>query len=199
MADNHLTSKGKLQELIDNLALQQADVDAIEITVDDILNHLNSGARCMGSTAGASPGLTSSLVAWTIVSGDADSKYGAAKEVFNGAEDFDLPVVMDEVHPHEVLVVTTSSDNQIWKLQFANSGYNSITEAHTYASMAEAISAKKYTEATLNFDSRKTNTIPLTFQSGKMKVGSKLWVRLMNNEAAESTLDILICIHGHVA
>ena len=37
------------------------------------------------------------------------------------------------------------------------------------------------------------------FQSGKMKVGSKLWVRLMNNEAAESTLDILICIHGHVA
>ena len=173
----------------DTLKLIKADADRIIL-------HNESGERALGSTAGSSPGLLTSITPWVIVTSATANEYGVVKEVFNGAEDYDLPFTPTKIHPHAVMIVTNNSDGKLWKFQFANSSYNGST--HDYADMAAAIAAVKYTTAIVKFETRKSTTTALDFRGGRMTKGSKLWCRCLNDEASATTISILMKAHGYL-
>ena len=104
--------------------------------------------------------------------------------------------VLRSTNDNNLLVVTTSVDDTLWKLQFANSFWNGT--GHTFANMTDAVAAGFYTTAVVNFETRKTNTVSLDFQGGRMNVGSKVWCRCLNDDNTESTISIMIGIHAYL-
>jgi len=172
------------------------EVQDVERNTEEIILHSSTGSRWLGSTAGNSPALLGSITPWVIVSNGTINTYGTVKEMFNGAEVYAYPYVPTKIHIHKLLIVTTSKDEILWKLQFANSFYDG--ENHTYANMADAVAAGKYTTAMINFENKKSNTVSLDFQGGKISVGSKLWCRCLNDDATESTISILVGAHGYL-
>ena len=56
--------------------------------VDDLFTHSASGTRWMGSSAGASPGLETSITPWVITADTTANTFGVAVEIFDGDEDF---------------------------------------------------------------------------------------------------------------
>jgi len=172
------------------------EVQDVERNTEEIILHSSTGSRWLGSTAGNSPALLGSITPWVIVSGGTINTYGTVKEMFNGAEVYAYPYTPTKIHIHKLLIVTTSKDEILWKLQFANSFYDG--ENHTYANMADAVAAGKYTTAMINFENKKSNTVSLDFQGGKISVGSKVWCRCLNDDATESTISIIVGAHGYL-
>ncbi len=146
--------------------------------VNDLFAHTASGARWMGASAGpAAPGLATSLLPWTATAHDDPSTFGTMIEVFDGTEDFDYPSTPTAFHPHKILFVDIDTDDTVWKLRFANSGYNGST--HTYANMAAAVTASKYTDLVVQINNANRPAIAVDFHAGLATVGSKLWVQVM--------------------
>ena len=175
--------------------LNDTEIEEIQTDVNDLLSHIASGARWLGSTAGASPGLCTSLTPWVLTSSATGGTFGTAAEIFDGAEDFCFPQTSDHFHPHKVFVTAASVDDHLWKLRFANSGFNGTD--HTYADMAAAVAAKKYTEVVMQIDNTRRPSTSLDFHSGIATTGSKLWCQVTEADGDEGTISFIIGLHVH--
>lgn len=164
--------------------------------VVEVEKHLHTGERWFGSTAGDTPALLTSITPFVIVSGAASNQYGAAKEIMDGSESLSYPFAATKFDPHKILIVTNTSDGKLWKFQFANSNWNG--ESHEFASMDEAIAANNFSEGIVKIDTFKSNSVAVIFQTGRANVGSKLWARVKNDEASNSSISILIGLHGYL-
>jgi len=180
----------------DNLKTLSEQSDDIKTDTEEIKLHGATGSRWLGSTAGDSPGLLGSITPWVLVSNSTPNTYGDVKELFSGVEVYAYPFTPTKIHPHKLLVVTTSKNEILWKLQFANSGWDGSN--HTYANMADAVAAGFYSTAMINFETKKTNTVSVDFQGGRMNIGSKVWCRCLNDDNTESTISIMIGIHAYL-
>jgi len=171
--------------------------NSLAYRVEEIEKHLHSSGRCFGATGapGVGPGLLTSLLPFKAVTSATASTYGSSIVVFNGTEDFDLTFTPVYTDPHKILV-TDVSDSGIWKLRMANSGWNG--SANTYATMAEAVTANKYSEFIIKVDSTKADAVALSVQTGRMRIGSTLWAQVMHDDSGAETMKFLICAHGYV-
>lgn len=172
------------------------NISEISADIEQLICHNSCGSRWFGSSIGASPGLLTSITPWVITTSATSNEYGSALELFSGAENYALPFIPTKIHPHKVLVVTNNSDGKLWKFQFASSKYNGTD--HTYADMATAVLAGEYTTAIVKFEAKKSTTVSLDFLGGRMNAGSKLWVRCLNDEAAATTISIMIGAHAYL-
>ena len=164
--------------------------------VDDIFAHNASGGRWYGASAGpVAPGLDTSLVSWEVTAGAVAGTYGTAIAIFDGTETFDFPTTPVQFHIHELLITDVGTDSLVWKLRFANSNWDG--SAHTYATMAEAVTAKKYTDFTVQVDKDKEPATSIEFQSGLANVGSIVWCQITNSGGNATDLDFLVGLHVH--
>ena len=159
--------------------------------VTEIETHIHSGGRFFGSGGVDATALISSLTPWNLVAGTGD--YGTPVQIFLGDEDFDYPITVAYFDPHRLLMVD-ASDNAYYKIRFANSGWNGT--AHTYANMAAAIAANKYTESFLNVKDAKKQESSIPVQTGRCRYGSKLWASVYS-DVNGADVDLFMGVHGY--
>jgi hypothetical protein len=168
--------------------------------VHEIEKHFHGPARWLGATsaAGVGPGLITSLLPFKVIASDTVMTFGDAIVMFDGTEDFDFPFICTYFDPHYALVSECGIDNKIWKFRIASSGWNGTT--HTYANMAEAVTAKAYTCLTVRIDDRQAVEVGIPVMAPRSKTGSIMWAQVMNdstsadNEAAR-TIGYTIGLH----
>jgi hypothetical protein len=169
--------------------------NSLSYKVNEIERHLHSSGRWFGSTAnGAGPGLTTSLSSFEVTSNVIAETYGIVTEIFDGTEECDSSYTVLFTDPHRIFItgVTVSG---IYKIRFANSQYDGTS--HMYADMSAAVSAKIYTEFLLKVDSTKADAISAPVQTGRMRIGSKLWAQVMHSGSGNETVSFLIACHGY--
>lgn len=172
---------------------------AVEGSIAQVLHemneHMEGAARWLGASAGnVGPGLITSLTPFILTSDATALTYGAAVVIFTGAEDYDLPFTPAAVHPHLLSLKDVSNDGT-YKIRFANSGWDGT--ADTYATMALAVAAKKYTEVEVVIADDKKPATAVDVHTGKMTVGSTLWAQVMHDTASAETIEFTLGIHGH--
>ena len=193
MPDITTTDVNKIDaEALDGLA---GVSDSLGYKVHEIEMHLHSAGRWFGCTAaGAGPGLITSLTPFEVTSSASALTYGTAVEIFDGTEDFDLHYTPTHTDPHRIFISGVTATG-IYKIRLANSQWTG--SADTYATMADAITANKYTEFLLKVDSTKADAISAPVQTGRMMVGSTLWAQVMHTEASAETVSFFIGCHGY--
>lgn len=160
--------------------------------------HFHGGSRWFGATGagGVAPGLQTSLLPFKAVSNAVASTFGTAILILDGTEDFikseGTPLYFD---PHELFVVNVEESNAIWKVRFANSQWTGT--ADTYANMAAAVAAKKYTDMVIKVDDTKSDAAAIMFMSGRIRVGSKLWCQVMKNTADAKYFHFILGCHTY--
>lgn len=198
----YLNGSMKFDQLDDVEGYVDTEVADILSEVEIVESHLHSGSRYFGSTAGSAPAILTSLAPWSVIASADAATFGNAVEIFDGTENFDYPFTVAYFDPHQLFITSVGSDGTNWKLRFANSGWNGA--AHTYANMAEAVAAHRYTELLVQVDNTKTDSLPIPFNGGRVRAGSKLWCQVMNNAGdsdddsdAELTISFLIGCHAY--
>ena len=166
--------------------------DSLAYRVHEIETHVHSAGRFFGySGTPNATALLSSLTPWNLVAGT--GAYGTAVQILNGDEDFDLPTTPVYFDPHRLLVVDASSDGY-YKIRFANSGWNGST--HTFANMAAAVAANRYSESFINIIDSKKDAASIPIQTGRARYGSKLWAQVYSSVNGED-IDIFIGVHAY--
>ena len=150
----------------------------------------------MGATAGGvSPAVVGSFVPWQLA--DIANDYGTAIELFDGTETngtFDLPFTPVYFDPHR-LVVADASANGIYMIRVATSVWTGT--AHTYANMAEAVAAGRYSMSEITLDD--VNKLPsssVPMQTGRAPIGSIVWAQVKSTVSG-ATINIRVGIHGY--
>ncbi len=184
--------------LIDDKAVNglTGESNSLAYKVHEIEQHLHSGGRWLGATdaGGVAPGLLTSLLPFIVTSNASANTYGTAILVLDGTEDYDFSFTPVKIDPHMILIQEAEA-TATWKLRFANSGWDG--SADTYADMAAAVAANKYTEIVIRIDSTKASAVALPIQTARMTVGSKLWVQVMKDNADAEYIHFLIGVHGY--
>lgn len=160
----------------------------------EIVRHNHSAGRWFGSTAGVAPGLVTSLTAFDVTSSATALTYGVAVEILDGTEDYDITFTPEYIDPHRIFI-TEATASGIYKIRIANSNWTGT--ADTYATMAEAVTANKYSEFLMKIDSTKTDAISAPVQTGRMVVGSTMWAQVMHTAASAETISFMIGVHGY--
>ena len=174
------------------LGLQGTD-DSLAYRVEEIEKHLHSAGRFFGySGTPNATALLSSITPWNLVAGT--GTYGTAVQILKGDEDFDLPFTPAKFDPHRLFVID-ASDDAVYKIRIANSQWNGST--HTYATMAEAVTANKYSESIIQIADSKAPSASIPIQTGRAMVGSMVWAQVWSSVNA-SDIDILIGLHTYV-
>ena len=191
--DLDATAPTTATSLAGKIITMEATLATIQADALEIKTHLNSAGRWFGASAGgASPGLLTSITPWVLTSG-AIGVYGAAVEVLSGGEDCDLPFTPSFFEPH-LINVTDVSDDGIYKVRIASSLWDG--EDHTYATMADAITANKYTEFVRSFDSTRSPSTAIPLQTGITTKGSKLWMQVLDSNGT-STISVLVGVNSY--
>lgn len=168
--------------------------NSLAYKVHEIERHLHSAGRWFGSTAGVAPGLITSLTPYAVTSDAAALTYGAAVEILDGTEVFDLSYTPVNMDPHRIFITGVTATG-VYKIRLGNSKWDG--SADTYADMAAAVAAGQYTEFLLEVDSTKSDAISAPVQTGRMMVGSTLWAQVMHTDASAETVSFLIGVHGY--
>jgi len=167
--------------------------NSLSYRVHEIEKHLHSAGRFFGySGTPDATAILASITPWNLVAGTGD--YGTAVQLFLGDEDFELPFTPAQFDPHRLMIVD-ASDDATYKIRIANSLWTG--SAHTYANMAEAVAAKRYTESILHISSTKTPDASIAVQTGRAVYGSKVWAQVWSSENG-ADIDILIGVHAYV-
>lgn len=181
----------------DNLPASPASevtLETVRYSVSEIERHLHGGARWFGSTAAVAPGLLTSLTPFRVTSNATALEWGAAVLIFNGTEDFDTSYTSLYFDPHQMFLANVEATGT-YKMRFANSQWDG--SAHTYANMADAVAANKYTEVLFKADSTKEDAVPLVFMSGRARVGSYLWAQVVKVAAGANYVDFYLGAHTY--
>jgi hypothetical protein len=174
------------------------DITSIIEDVTEIERHLHGGARWFGASPGpAAPGLLTSLLPWRATSNATAGLFGTAIELFNGAENFDISTSVLYFDPHQLFITAVEAVGT-YKVRFAYSQYDGVS-AHTYANMAAAVAAKKYTEVVFRTDDTKTDSTPIEVMSGRISAGSKLWCQVAKSTADAKYIEFLVGLHTYSA
>lgn len=167
--------------------------DSLAYKVHEIEGHLHSAGRFFGySGTPNATALLTSITPWNLVSGTGD--YGTAVQIFLGDEDFDLPFTPYKFDPHRLFAIDVSAD-AIYKIRIANSQWTG--SAHTYATMASAVTANKYTESILQITSTKEPAASIPVQTGRAVYGSKVWAQVWSSTNG-ADIDILLGVHAYI-
>ena len=193
-----ITRNGILQTedaKIDNetvLGLQGTN-DSLAYRVHEIEGHLHSAGRFFGySGTPNDTAIIDSLTPWVLTTGTGD--YGTAIQLFDGNEDFVLPYTPVKFDPHRLFVVDASDDG-LYKIRIANSQWNGTS--HTYASMAEAVAAKKFSESIIDIADDKKPEASVPVQTGRATCGSKVWAQVWSSVNG-ADISIIIGVHAYI-
>jgi len=176
--------------------------NSLAYKVHEIEKHLHSGGRWWGSNDGDgdSPA-AQGLLPFKVIASDTQYTFGTVVEIFAGSENWNYGETITKFDPHEIFVVEVGKAPLVWKLRLANSGWNG--SAHTYADMAAAVTAGKYSDVLFKIDATNFDAYPFTFQSGRINIGSKVWCQVMNSSSsadndAARTIQFFLGAHGYI-
>jgi len=175
--------------------------NSLAYKVHEIEKHLHSGGRWWGSNdaVGDSPA-EQGLLPFIVVASDTVATFGDAVEIMDGTEDWEYGEIIAKFDPHEIFITEIGKAPLVWKMRVANSAWNGTT--HTYANMAEAVAANKFSDVLFKIDATNFDGFPFAFQSGRINIGSKLWCQVMNSSTsadsvASRTVKFYIGSHGY--
>jgi hypothetical protein len=167
--------------------------NSLAYKVHEIEKHLHSSGRFFGYSG--TPNATAtimSLTPWNLVSGA--GTYGTAVQIFKGDENFDLPFTPTHFDPHRLFIEDASADG-LYKIRIANSGWNG--SSHTYANMAAAVAAGKYTESLIAIADNKKPEGSIAVQTGRATVGSMVWAQVWSSVNG-ADIDGIVGVHTYV-